>query len=125
MVQGESIRIDVTVKTKGTDTPVDITTATGILCALYQNGNKVVKRWSLVLKTGYGAVTITDGVNGVFTVYLSSSESMTAIPKTARLEAVVSFNNAAYPNSKQISIDTDIEIEEVESSILGGIDPTT
>jgi len=126
MVKGESKKLTITVLNKATGLPVDCSAATGIMVGCYHEGNKVVGKWSLVSKPGFGAVDITNANTGVLVVYLSPSQTLEAIrQKNMKAEVVVSFTNAAYPDSKQISIDTNIAVQEVENSIFEGVDPTT
>jgi len=125
MVKGESKKLTITVLNKTTGLPVDCSGATGIMIGCYHDGNKVVGKWSLVSKPGFGAIDVTGAATGELIVYLSPAQTLEAIrQKNMKAEVVVSFNNPAYPSSKQISIDTDIAIQEVEHSIFEGVDPT-
>lgn len=126
MVKGESKKLTITVLNKTTGLPVDCSAATGVMVGAYHEGNKVVGKWSLVAKPGFGAVDMTNAATGVLVVYLSPTQTLEAIrQKNLKAEVVVSFLNPAYPSSQQISIDTNIAVEEVENSIFEGINPTT
>lgn len=125
MVRGETKKLTITVKDKLTGAVIDCSGATGLLVGLYHDGNKVIGKWSLVPKTGYGTIEMTNANVGIISVYLTVSETLEGIKqKTLKAEVVVSFNNPSYPSNKQISIDTNIQVEEIESSIFEGIDPT-
>lgn len=122
MVRGATYEIEVSIK-DDTGTAIDLTNVEGILVGAYNEGKRVFARWSLVAKTGYDEVVITDAVDGIITVALQTSESLKSLEKNSRLEVVVSFPNPLFDGNTQISIDTNIELELVESSIFEGITP--
>jgi hypothetical protein len=122
MVRGATYEIEVTIKNDA-GTVIDLTTADGILVGAYNDGKRVFAKWSLVAKDGYDNVVVTDAVNGVITVALQTTESLKSLEKNSRLEVVVSFPNPLFDGNTQISIDTNIELEIVESSIFEGITP--
>lgn len=122
MVRGATYEIEITI-TNTDGVAIDITSATGILVGAYNEGKRVFAKWSLISKVGYDDVTIVNAVAGIIKVALQSSESLKSLEKNSRLEVVVSFNNPDFDNSTQISIDTAIELEVVESSIFEGITP--
>lgn len=122
MVRGGTYEIEVSIKNDA-GAALDLTTADGILVGAYNDGKRVFAKWSLVTKAGYGDVVITNAVGGIIKVALQTNESIRAIEKNSRLEVVVSFPNALFDNNTQVSIDTNIELELIESSIFEGVIP--
>jgi len=123
MIRGATYEIEVTVKNPDTGAPIDLTSATGLLVGCYGEGKRLFGKWSLVDKSseGYGAVNITDPINGIFSVVLEEANTLVALEKVARLEVLVTFNNPMFANNLQISIDTNIILENVERSIFEGV----
>jgi hypothetical protein len=124
MIRGATYEIEITIKDDN-GTAVDLTSATGILVALYGNGNRIIDKWSLNDKSadGFGDVTITSAINGIISVALSVNESLQALEKMANVEVVVSFSNPLFEGNLQVCIDTDIALEEVKRSIFEGVTP--
>lgn len=121
MIKGATYDIEVTISDSDTGLPIDLTDVTGILVGLYGDGKRLFGKWSLNLKDGYDDVTITDAVNGVIEVSLSSNESINALEKMAKMEVLITFLNPNYNDDIQINIATDIELEVVKRSIFEGI----
>jgi len=121
MIKGATYDIEVTISDLDTGLPIDLTDVTGILVGLYGDGKRLFGKWSLNLKDGYDDVTITDAVNGVIEVSLSSNESINALEKMAKMEVLITFLNPNYNDETQINIATDIELEVVKRSIFEGI----
>lgn len=123
MIRGATYEIEVTVKNPDTGAPINLTSATGLLVGCYGEGKRLFGKWSLVDKSseGYGTVNITDPTNGIFSVVLEEANTLVALEKVARLEVLVTFNNPMFANNLQISIDTNIILENVERSIFEGV----
>ena len=121
MIKGATYDIEVTISDTDTGLPIDLTDVTGILVGLYGDGKRLFGKWSLNIKDGYDDVTITDAVNGVIEVSLSSNESINALEKMAKMEVLITFLNPNYNDDIQINIATDIELEVVKRSIFEGI----
>lgn len=121
MIKGATYVIEVTITDTDTGLPIDLTNVTGILVGLYGDGKRLFGKWSLNAKDGYDDVTITDAVNGVIEVSLSSNESINALEKMAKMEVLITFNNPNYNDNTQINIATEIELEVVKRSIFEGI----
>ena len=121
MIKGATYDIEVTISDSDTGLPIDLTDVTGILVGLYGDGKRLFGKWSLNIKDGYDDVTITDAVNGVIEVSLSSNESINALEKMAKMEVLITFLNPNYNDETQINIATDIELEVVKRSIFEGI----
>jgi hypothetical protein len=122
MVRGATYEIEVSIKNDA-GTALDLTTADGILVGAYNEGKRVFAKWSLVSKANYGPVVVSNAVGGIIKVALQTNESIRAIEKNSRLEVVVSFPNPLFDDNTQVSIDTNIELEIVESSIFEGVTP--
>lgn len=121
MIRGATYDIEVTITDSETGSPIDLTNVTGILIGLYGDGKRLFGKWSLNAKDGYDDVTITDAINGVVEVSLSSNESINALEKLAKMEVLITFLNPNYNDDTQINIATDIELEVVKRSIFEGI----
>ena len=121
MIKGATYDIEVTISDTDTGLPIDLTDVTGILVGLYGDGKRLFGKWSLNTKDGYDDVTITDAVNGIIEVSLSSNESINALEKMAKMEVLITFLNPNYNDDTQINIATDIELEVVKRSIFEGI----
>ena len=120
MVRGATYEIEIAI-TDDTGVAIDLTSVNGILVGAYNDNKRVFAQWSLVPKTGFGDVVVTDAINGLISVALQSDESVKSLEKDCKLEIVVSFTNALFDNDLQISIDTDIKLEVIERSIFEGI----
>lgn len=121
MVRGESKKLTVTITEKSTGDPVDVSAATGIIIGAYQEGGKIIQKWSKVSKTGFQDIDVTDAATGVLVVYLGTANLLNAIQnKTLRLECAVEWADSNYQDSKKISMDTNVEIELIEPSIFEG-----
>lgn len=125
MIRGGSYEIEVTVVNEDTGTALDLTSATGILVALYNNARAVIAKWSFVDRSaeGFEPLIVSDAVAGKITLYLNSDESVTGLEKMAKLEVKVAFNNPVFDGSKQISVATEVEIEPFERSVLESFEP--
>lgn len=121
MIRGATYDIEVTISDTDTGLPIDLTNVTGILIGLYGDGKRLFGKWSLNAKDGFDDVTITDAINGVIEVSLSSNESINALEKMAKMEVLITFLNPNYNDDTQINIATDIELEVVKRSIFEGI----
>lgn len=121
MIKGATYDIEVTISDTDSGLPIDLTDVTGILVGLYGDGKRLFGKWSLNNKDGYDEVTITDAVNGIIEVSLSSNESINALEKMAKMEVLITFLNPNYNDDTQINIATDIELEVVKRSIFEGI----
>lgn len=123
MIRGATYEIEITIKETDTGNVIDLTNATGILVGIYGDGRRLFGKWSLVDKSaeGFGDVIITNAVGGIITVSLEATSTLNALEKMAKLEVLVTFNNPAFENNTQISIDTEIQLEKVERSIFEGI----
>ena len=121
MIRGATYDIEVTITDSDSGLPIDLTNVTGILVGLYGDGKRLFGKWSLNAKDGYDDVTITDAVNGVIEVSLSSNESINALEKLAKMEVLLTFLNPNYNDNTQINIATEIELELVKRSIFEGI----
>lgn len=121
MIRGATYDIEVTITDSETGLPIDLTDVTGILIGLYGDGKRLFGKWSLNSKDGFDDVTITDAVNGVVEVSLSSNESINALEKLAKMEVLITFLNPNYNDNTQINIATEIELEVVKRSIFEGI----
>lgn len=122
MIRGATYEIEIAITDKDTGNPIDLTLATGILVGLYGDGRRLFGKWSLVDKSssGFGEVNITNPVGGLVSVFLEATDSLKALEKMAKVEVVVTFDNANYETGTQISIDTEIELEVVQRSIFEG-----
>jgi len=124
MVRGENKKFTITVRNKTTGAVIDCSAATGILLGAYQEGGKILQQWSKVVKAGFGTIDVTNAATGILVVYMDVSNTLAAVRnKMVRLEGEVSFANANYVGGHQISIDTNVEIEEFEPSIFEGVSP--
>jgi len=125
MIRGGTYEIEVVIKEETTGDPLDLTTAEGILVALYGDGNRIFGKWSLVDKSaeGFADVIITDAVNGKISVYLEATDSLNALEKMAKLEVKVAMPDVNFEDNLQINIATNLELERVERSIFENVSP--
>jgi len=125
MVRGESKKLTVFVRNKITGALVDCSAATGILFGLYQEGGIILEKWSKVLKTGFNnTINETDAATGTFVIYISVDKLQKGIQnKMVKFEGKILFPNGAYPGGIKVDCDTNITVEELESSIFEGVSP--
>lgn len=125
MVRGETKKMTVLVKDKATGDPIDCSAAIGVGIGLYQQGGKILQKWSLNALTGFDTVDMTDADTGRLVVYIKAENLLAGIrQKTLRVQANIIFSTPGYPDGKEISIDTNIVVEELEPSIFEGINFT-
>ncbi len=123
MVRGETKKFTITVTDKDSGDVIDCTVCTGILLGLYQDGGKLLQKWSKVGKTGFDVIDVTNADAGVLVVYVKVNNLQAGIrDKMLKFEGKFDFPDAAFPSSKMICIDTNILVEELETSIFEGVD---
>jgi hypothetical protein len=125
MIRGATYQIEITINSDDTGLPVNLSSVQGILVALYGDGGRIYGKWSLVDKSaeGFGDVTIENAANGVISVPVEVDYTKKSLLKMSKLEVKLAFNNPDFEDGLQVSIDTDIDIEEIESSVFEGISP--
>ena len=125
MIRGATYTIEIAIVNEDTGLAIDLTAVQGILVALYGDGGKIYGKWSLVDKSvdGFGDVTVDNAAGGLISVPIEVTDTLKAILKMAKLEVKLAFNNPDFENGLQINIDTNIEIEAVESSVFEGVSP--
>jgi len=125
MIRGATYTIEIAIVNEDTGLAIDLTAVQGILVALYGDGGKIYGKWSLVDKSaeGFGDVTVDNAAGGLISVPIEVTDTLKAILKMAKLEVKLAFNNPDFANGLQVNIDTNIEIEAVESSVFEGVSP--
>lgn len=124
MIRGTTHKLVITVRNKATGELIDCTRCNGILIGVYQEGGKVLQKYSKVSKTGFDTIDQTDAVNGVLSVIVHADKLLEGIrDKMVKLEGIFSFDESGYPNNLRINGDTGIIIREVETSIFEGVSP--
>jgi hypothetical protein len=107
----------------GVKTPIDLTAVVDAIFVLYQDGNKVLAKWSITDRTaeGYKRIDISNAVDaaiGKCIVRADIAETKQAMLKTGKSEFQVLRTNANFTGNKQVDIDTDIELEDFEQPVI-------
>lgn len=124
MIRGTTQKLVITVRDKATGTLIDCTRCNGILIGVYQDGGKVLQKYSKVTKPGFDTIDQSQAVNGVLSVIVHADKLLEGIrDKMVKLEGIFSFDEAGYPSNLRINGDTGIIIREVEASIFEGVSP--
>lgn len=123
MIRGGTYEIEITVKDFHTGLPLDLTNVEGILVGVYGEGKRIFGKFSYNNKPGYGTVLITDAAGGKMNIYLEASDTLKALPKNAMLEIKIALPNGIFEDNVQVNIATEVQLEEVKTSIFEGISP--
>lgn len=122
MNRSDSYQIDISLTEADGITPLDLTSCTGLLVALYQNPNNVIAKYSKNAITGYHTLSTAskaDFATGVIHIFADSVDLIKANPESKLYaEVVVEFANANFTGGVQRSSATAIELEVVNKTAL-------
>lgn len=117
--RGADANIEITVNEKGSDpvTPYDLTGVLGIIVLLYQEGGKVLAKYSKNTLTGYKTLTVdADPATGKITFTLEAADTKEALIKPIYAEIKISTSAAGLDGNDFDLIDSGIYIADVKDS---------
>jgi hypothetical protein len=121
MFRSDSYEIDLTIYEADGTTPLDMSGATGLLVALYQNPDNIIAKYSLNDIAGFTTLTTpskADLATGVIHLFYQASDNIKANANSKLYaEVVVEFNNSNFTDNKQ-RLSCVIEIELVQRTAL-------
>ena len=121
MFRSDSYEIDLTIYEADGTTPLDMSGATGLLIALYQNPDNIIAKFSKNALTGFTTLSTAskaDLSTGVIHLFYNASDNIKSNADSKLFaEVVVEFSNANFAGNKQ-RLTAVIELEDVERTAL-------
>lgn len=121
MFRSDSYEIDLTIYEADGTTPLDMSGATGLLVALYQNPDNIIAKFSKNALTGFTTLSTAskaDLSTGVIHLFYNASDNIKSNADSKLFaEVVVEFTNANFAGNKQ-RLTAVIELENVERTAL-------
>ena len=121
MFRSDSYEIDLTIYEADGTTPLDMSGATGLLIALYQNPDNIIAKFSKNALTGFTTLSTAskaDLATGVIHLFYNASDNIKSnADSNLFAEVVVEFSNANFAGNKQ-RLTAVIELEDVERTAL-------
>lgn len=121
MFRSDSYEIDLTIYEADGTTPLNMSGATGLLIALYQNPDNIIAKFSKNALTGFTTLSTAskaDLSTGVIHLFYNASDNIKSNADSKLFaEVVVEFTNANFAGNKQ-RLTAVIELENVERTAL-------
>ena len=106
----------------GVKSPVNINNLTGLVAVAYNEGKKIIGKYSMNPQTGFEPIdttgTGTDAANGICIIRMNTDVTKASLSKMVKFEVHVFQANANFTGNEQHDIATDIELEEAKDIIL-------
>jgi hypothetical protein len=112
----------------GTKTAIDLTGLVGLVVVAYNEGGKIVAKFSKNAKAGHDPIdttgTGTDATHGKAIIRIQSDQSAKSLQKNLKLEFHIFQTNTNFTDNLQHDIATGVDVEEIFEPVLKTVEPS-